>query len=153
AIHAVGDLPRALTNVRRLLAPGGLLGLIEAVRAPLWADVIFGIFDGWWRRSDGQVIHSIRAKQEWINALHDAGFCDVGAVRDMEQEGSQAILIARQPDGKASLRDRSVVIFSDRGKAGERIGAALRSRGANVMDGDSCAPEALRRAYLILHLR
>ena len=51
-LHATADLDAALRALRRRLAPGGLLGLVELQRAPRWIDLVFGITEGWWRFRD-----------------------------------------------------------------------------------------------------
>ena len=48
-LHATADLRQTMTNVSRLLAPGGLLVLAEAVKTELWTNLTFGLTEGWWR--------------------------------------------------------------------------------------------------------
>ena len=55
AIHATADLRQSIQNVRNLLAPGGLLLLLEGVAPERWVDLSFGLTDGWWRFSDSSL--------------------------------------------------------------------------------------------------
>ncbi len=51
-LHAVRDLPAALRQLKRLLAPGGVLVLVEGLRRQCWLDLTFGLLPGWWKFSD-----------------------------------------------------------------------------------------------------
>ena len=53
-VHATRDVAATLARVRRLLAPGGRLLLLEAVEQHAWLDLIFGLTDGWWAFADEQ---------------------------------------------------------------------------------------------------
>lgn len=51
-VHATPRLVETLGHLRTLLAPGGLLGLIEKVRAERWIDLVWGLAEGWWYFED-----------------------------------------------------------------------------------------------------
>ncbi len=51
-LHATADLRRTLAHIRAMLAPGGVLLLVEGIRPDHWLDLTFGLTDGWWRCSD-----------------------------------------------------------------------------------------------------
>jgi len=51
-LHATADLRATLKRVQQLLAPGGLLVLLELTSKRPWVDFIFGITEGWWRFTD-----------------------------------------------------------------------------------------------------
>jgi amino acid adenylation domain-containing protein len=75
-LHATADLRVALANCRRLLAPGGLLVLLELARHSPWLDLVFGLLDGWWRFTD----HELRTTSPllepaaWQRLLTTEGF-------------------------------------------------------------------------------
>jgi len=46
-LHATRDLRRTLHHVQELLAPGGLMVLLENTRAQRWVDLTFGLTEGW----------------------------------------------------------------------------------------------------------
>ena len=52
-LHATADLVQVMKHVRSLLAPGGVLLMIEGVSPEPWVDLTFGLTDGWWRFDDG----------------------------------------------------------------------------------------------------
>ena len=62
---ATRDVRRTLENVRELLAPAGLLVLLETVASARWADVVFGLTPGWWSFTD----HDLRAIYEYLSAI------------------------------------------------------------------------------------
>ena len=47
-VHATPDLDATLQNLKSLLAPGGVLCLVESVRASRWANLVWGLAEGWW---------------------------------------------------------------------------------------------------------
>jgi acyl transferase domain-containing protein len=81
-LHATPDLAASLQHVRRLLAPGGRLLLVEALATRPWLDITFGLTDGWWAFADGG-IDQARAESPlldldgWRTALGEAGFDQV----------------------------------------------------------------------------
>ncbi len=99
AIHASVDLPLLLRRLRTLLAPGGLMILIESTTHFPWFDITTGLMGGWQHFADKlrQDSPLLRAGI-WIEALQDAGF---DAARAFPETGSPAeilgqhVLIAR----------------------------------------------------------
>lgn len=51
-VHATPHIRDALGNLSHLLAPNGLLILLEAVRNQRWIDMIWGLAEGWWYFED-----------------------------------------------------------------------------------------------------
>ena len=51
-IHATADLRWTLDRVRRLLAPGGLLAMLEVTAPQRWFDLTVGLTPGWWAFTD-----------------------------------------------------------------------------------------------------
>jgi len=97
-LHAAADLRRALHHVRRLLAPNGLIVLLEGTRPQPWADLIFGLTEGWWRFSDADLreSHPLLARSGWLQLLAECGFSDsvvVPGEDTPEGRASQQVLI------------------------------------------------------------
>jgi phthiocerol/phenolphthiocerol synthesis type-I polyketide synthase C len=70
----------ALTQLRGLLAPGGLFIAAEPAPNPLW-DVVFGRYADWWQGgSDAAAISPLRSREEWRGDLAATGFADLGTV-------------------------------------------------------------------------
>jgi acyl transferase domain-containing protein/SAM-dependent methyltransferase len=80
-IHATADLPRALANVRSLLAPGGALILCEVTEYLPWFDITTALIEGWQRYNDGiRGDHPLLNASQWATVLREAGFVDVRAL-------------------------------------------------------------------------
>jgi acyl transferase domain-containing protein/acyl carrier protein len=107
-LHATRDLAATLAHVRTLLAPGGVLLMIEITRQPIWLDAIFGLTDGWWRFTDRHVRadHPLLAAAAWEQVLRDAGFAQVVRVTDGGHAGEsgQTVLVVTEPDAHGSAR-------------------------------------------------
>jgi acyl transferase domain-containing protein/SAM-dependent methyltransferase len=98
-LHATADLGRTLGHVRRLLAPGGLLVLLEGTTPAPWVDVTFGLTEGWWRFTDvaRRPDHPLLGTGAWRIALREAGFGDVDVAPGATSSGGdapQSILLA-----------------------------------------------------------
>lgn len=102
-VHATRDLVATLARLRRLLRPGGLLVLAEGVVPWLWADLTFGMTDGWWRFVDTDLRphHPLVADADWPAVLARAGFVDATSLAPRDAQGvsltGQALLVARSP--------------------------------------------------------
>ena len=131
-IHATADLRRTLQKVRRLLAPGGTLTMLEVTAPQRWFDLTVGLTDGWWAFTD----HDLREHyatlplERWRSLLLEVGFADVASTPDQaEAEGSlsrQAAIFARVPSAAAG---RNWLLFADDGGTMNALASALRERG------------------------
>ena len=99
AVHASVDVPVALCRLRDLLAPGGVLILIESTTHFTWFDMTTGLIEGWQHFAD-----DLRTEQPlldaatWIEALADAGFEQSGfwpAEDSPARHLGQHVLVAR----------------------------------------------------------
>jgi acyl transferase domain-containing protein/SAM-dependent methyltransferase/acyl carrier protein len=153
-LHATGDVGASLERVRRLLAPGGLLLLLEGTRAARWIDLTFGLTEGWWKFADTQLrpSHPLLSAAAWTELLHERGFEEVQAVSvETGRDGStlaQSLLLARTaavqprtdsvaPSAPGDLHGESWLIFADASGMGVALADALRARGGHctVVDG------------------
>ncbi len=151
-LHATASLSETLAHVRQLLAPGGVLALLEITRAPIWTDLIFGITDGWWRFADrgDRPSHPLLPAHAWRALLTREGLTDVTSVADAAPlgESAQTLLLARGDE----IADRFVVapahaqgswlIIADSGGSGRAIAERLAVAGTDctiVEQGDSFA--------------
>ncbi|MGH8573041.1 MAG: methyltransferase, partial [Gammaproteobacteria bacterium] len=66
-LHATRDLRRSLHHVRELLAPGGLLVLLEGTAPLRFIDLIFGLTEGWWHFADPDLrpAHPLLSAERW----------------------------------------------------------------------------------------
>jgi acyl transferase domain-containing protein/NADPH:quinone reductase-like Zn-dependent oxidoreductase/acyl carrier protein/SAM-dependent methyltransferase len=93
-VHAGASISDILHGLRNRLRPGGILGLVELVRAPRWIDLVFGLTEGWWR-FDGDPLrpeHALLNEAAWTDALQQAGFVDIAVRPDGD---SHAVILAR----------------------------------------------------------
>ena len=138
-LHATASVANTLANVRSLLAPGGLLVLLEITRGPLWIDLVFGLTEGWWRFADRDLrpSHPLLDAGRWASALAAAGFDAVAALRDTPPDGeaAQSVLVARAAAAVSpavqALGDW--VLLADRGGIATALAARLTTAGARTI--------------------
>jgi pyochelin synthetase len=96
-LHATADIARSLGHLRGLLAPGGILLLVESTAARRWVDIIFGLTEGWWRftDTDRRPDHPLLTPDRWTAALSAAGF-------ETATHGSEVIVARRAPAATAA---------------------------------------------------
>jgi acyl transferase domain-containing protein/SAM-dependent methyltransferase len=101
AIHASTDLRLTLRRLRELLAPGGLLVLVESTQHFAWFDMTTGLIEGWQQFADDlRTDNPLLAPEKWLTAFHDAGFEAAVALPgtgSAAAELGQHMLMARVP--------------------------------------------------------
>jgi NADPH:quinone reductase-like Zn-dependent oxidoreductase/SAM-dependent methyltransferase len=106
-LHATSDMNRTLSNVRKLLRPGGRLILLEMTHRLLAATAIFGTLPGWWNaseqwRGDGPLL----SEHQWENVLCANGFSSLQAsspdVLEPLQEGTRLMVTTAVDPNTAS---------------------------------------------------
>ena len=145
-LHATDDLQRVIQHIRSLLAPGGLLLLLEGTVPERWVDLTFGLTEGWWRFRDTALRpeHPLIDRQAWTCLLSDLGFSDIVAIPDgipaSRSRTQQALIIARVP-ARGQLW---TLVGEPEGVAGA-LAATLRARGDVVklvpIDAEPAATE------------
>jgi acyl transferase domain-containing protein/acyl carrier protein len=108
-LHATIDLRTTLKNVRQLLAPGGLLVLLETTAPRRWLDLIFGLTEGWWRFADADLRpnNALLDTDKWLALLQDSGFTAPAAVGAEFSAGDlheQTVLLAKADQSAPELR-------------------------------------------------
>ncbi|OTA56670.1 polyketide synthase [Hypoxylon sp. EC38] len=96
-LHATKSLQRTMTNVRKLLKPGGKLVLVETTQDRLDMQIIFGTFEGWWLAEEEDRKTSPNASlKTWDKVLRDTGFTgidfEIGDCEDTEFQCTSLIL-------------------------------------------------------------
>ncbi|KAH8660627.1 putative polyketide synthase [Xylariales sp. PMI_506] len=83
-LHATPNLIETLSNCRKLLKPDGQLFMQEFSSNTRYADLIMGLFDGWWAGvEDGRIERPVIPEEEWDVKLRQSGFDGIHfAVRD-----------------------------------------------------------------------
>jgi acyl transferase domain-containing protein/SAM-dependent methyltransferase len=105
-VHAARDLDAAIKRMSLLLAPGGILVLLEATHHHGWFDFTTGLIEGWQHFADDlRGDHPLLTPEQWKNELLNRGFSDVTA---LPENGSPAevlglhVILARTPATESS---------------------------------------------------
>jgi malonyl CoA-acyl carrier protein transacylase len=103
-LHAASDVPLTLERMRSLLAPGGLLILIEVTAYLDWFDVSTSLLEGWDRQSDElRQDHPMLSANVWLDAMRSAGFVEAAAFPAAGSPAcvmAQHVLVAQAPAGQ-----------------------------------------------------
>ncbi|KAI3398122.1 hypothetical protein diail_9744 [Diaporthe ilicicola] len=73
AVHATSSMVSSTANIRKALRLNGVLMMVEMTSTLYWVDMIFGLFEGWWRFDDGRK-HAVASETQWRRALETAGY-------------------------------------------------------------------------------
>lgn len=131
-LHATVSISDALHRLRQLLAPGGLLVLLEITRPAAWLDLTFGLSDGWTRAEDGRAQgNPLLNADQWRHVLARE-FLDVQTLPDPKRDGGewQSIFLAR----KAEREPASWLLIPDAGGIATALSAQLHARGDVVCE-------------------
>ncbi|MGN9913462.1 SDR family NAD(P)-dependent oxidoreductase [Phytohabitans sp. LJ34] len=103
-LHATRDLRETLDHVRHLLKDGGRLVLSETTAFSPFATLTFGLLDGWWRATDGEVRvpgSPLADVPTWTRLLHGAGLGRTTALAPAEvthgEMGQHVLVAEREP--------------------------------------------------------
>jgi len=145
-IHATADLKATLNNLRKCLAPDGLLMFLEVTWRRATLDNVFGLLPGWWRFKDTDLRKrsALLSRSDWEKFLSTLEFREVTSFisSPKKDEDQQACLVARAPEpveiplaeGDEEMAAESapavvetVLVTRDASGLGERLAAALAS--------------------------
>lgn len=102
-LHATQDLRQTLAHAASMLAPGGMLLLVEGLGPQPWLDISFGLTDGWWRFKDAELRNGypLLDSLSWTDLLKESGFLDVEVLSPDSLTAKpllrQAVMMARKP--------------------------------------------------------
>jgi SAM-dependent methyltransferase/acyl carrier protein len=101
-VHASRNLKVALERVRRLLAPGGMLVLMEWTTHHSCFDMTIGLIEGWQHFEDDiRQEHPLLHTEQWRSVLEASGFSSMVALPEVASPASaigEHVLIARSPE-------------------------------------------------------
>lgn len=134
-LHTARDLRQALGHARELLRPGGTLLAVEANAPRIWADVVFGGTDGWWRfrATEGERGHALLTTAAWRDHLAEAGFEGIETSEPGEAHGAGLGHVLLMACAKAAAAGPWVVLADDP-QAARPLVAGLQARGAPVIE-------------------
>ncbi|MBI4997000.1 MAG: polyketide synthase dehydratase domain-containing protein, partial [Rhodocyclales bacterium] len=135
-IHATAVLRHTLARVRDLLAPGGLLAMLEVTAPQRWFDLTVGLTDGWWAFTDSDLRadYATLPRAGWFNLLESCGFESATALPEGKQQHGtlalQSLFLARKPAGAVAQAGGSDwLLFADRGGLATGLAQTLRAGG------------------------
>jgi acyl transferase domain-containing protein/SAM-dependent methyltransferase/NAD(P)-dependent dehydrogenase (short-subunit alcohol dehydrogenase family)/acyl carrier protein len=146
-LHATANMRRTLEHISRLLAPKGLMLLVEGAKPSPWADMIFGLLEGWWKFSDTSLRPSypLLDTHQWKVALSGLPFAEPQMIPAIKGPSSklyeQMIILARSTNGAGaslglpdfSLKPGCWLVFMDSSGFGRKLVDDLHCRGATCI--------------------
>ncbi|KAL2138415.1 hypothetical protein VTI28DRAFT_6849 [Corynascus sepedonium] len=138
-LHATRSMRETMTNVRKLLKPGGRLLLVEVNRSTAVVSrilgTIFGTLPGWWEFEDGRKDSPLLTNDEWHELLLATSFGGVEfASPDCDGPLARTSFIVSKAVGEENNRaepiptpDAVKVIFNSASPVGSSAGVALSS--------------------------
>jgi acyl transferase domain-containing protein/protein-L-isoaspartate O-methyltransferase len=148
-LHATADLRQSTRHAARLLAPNGVLLLLEGTRPEPWVDVTFGLTEGWWRFRDEDVRreYPLVSVEQWTEVLRSTGYTEVSALPEdaLAAAAGQVLLVARAARVAAPI---ALTLA-----ASPALSEALRGQGAHVRMMDGANALAMVAGNVLLDLR
>ncbi|CAI6100676.1 unnamed protein product [Clonostachys chloroleuca] len=133
-LHATPNLNTTLTNVQRLLKPGGKLVMLEVTENQWIAQAIFGTLPGWWLRNDEyRTCGPCISTTTWDKALKGNGFSGLDTViHDSNDQAnricSTLVTTAVQPSSNhRNLLDIVILVDEQTLRVAENVKSSLLS--------------------------
>ena len=113
AVHASRNLPLALRRIQRMLAPGGILVLIETTVHQTCFDMSIGLIEGWQHFEDSERgEHPLLSESRWREVLMQNGFEQATSLPEKESParfvGQHVVLAQRGFDSSHYVSDVAV---------------------------------------------
>ncbi len=127
-IHATAGLRNTLARVRRLLAPGGLLAMLEVTTPQRSFDLTVGLTEGWWAFTDTELRtdSALLSRDQWLELLPECGF---DAVATLPPEPASRGSLAGQALFLARAGARDWVLFADENGVASKLADQIRASG------------------------
>jgi NADPH:quinone reductase-like Zn-dependent oxidoreductase len=127
ALHATESIDRTLTNVRKLLKPGGKLVLFETTSLLSWHR-FFGLLPGWWLSVEPhRKWGALMDVPSWTSHLDDNGFSGLDmCFKDFEGELVQSTVMVSTASGGESKSENSPNVVIIRSADSESLGFAQK---------------------------
>ncbi len=161
-VHATKNIEEALSNLKSLMVPRGLLFLLETTESQRWIDMVWGLAEGWWLFEDERTEKNspLLGFQEWKEVLQKQDFQTVVPFpRNLkkQKETDCGMFVMQQGDEipNRKISEREFLLWHDsktriqnrirRVKKLEESGAELMVLKADVSDYQQMQ-EAIRQA-------
>lgn len=133
AVHAVKDLGAALGRLRTLLAPGGMVMLVESTTHLAYFDMTTGLIEGWQHFADDlRGDNPLLPPDTWTALLREAGFAHAAAWPPrgaVEEAMGQHVIVAGAP---GELQSASPRFASTEAASAPVSKSAVQSRRAEI---------------------
>lgn len=154
-LHATRDLATTLGHVRTLVAPGGLILIVEGTAPTAFSDLTFGLTDGWWRFADTTLRpdHPLLDEGGWRALLDRCGFEAVQIIAPRGPDGEtlgQSIILARAPQ---RAPQRHWLLLADRGGTAAALAATLRQSGQVTLHAGDIHAAPLDASMIVVDMR
>jgi malonyl CoA-acyl carrier protein transacylase len=136
-LHATTSIKQTLSYVRQMLAPGGMLVLLEATTRTRYVDLIFGLLEGWWKFQDHELRpdYPLLSRCQWKNLLNETGLTQVVILPEVEGMpeilSQQAVIVASAPQISESTASipKGWLLFADSKGVAQQLARQLNSQG------------------------
>ncbi|GGK91818.1 type I polyketide synthase [Nocardia jinanensis] len=161
-VHATADAKKTLLYLQDMLAPGGMLMLLEATPDNPWLDLTFGLTEGWWSFRDQRLRPRtpLLPASGWDELLRSLDFDEVVALGDPAHPGagSQSVIVARTaadplspPRTTAAQPPATWLVLADGDPLAEALAGELEQHGGRAVvvrepgdiDIDEVSPTAI----------
>ena len=144
-LHATKDLKETVNHVQQLMAPGGVLFLLEGTAPQRWVDLTFGLTEGWWRFEDTYLRpeYALINRHQWKTLLEDAGLIPAAVALDGTgpDDGMmpQTLVVARKPAEEPNARQNRQcwVVFRDGDNIADALSSRIKAAGEDVLQVES----------------
>ena len=134
-LHATQSMRQTMSNVRKLMKPGGKLLMVETTQDQVDVQFVFGLLPGWWLSEEGERATSPNLIVEsWDRVLKDAGFTgndiEIPDCDDKASYATSAIMsTARSPqETRLPSAEDCVIVTSHKNIPTKRWLESLQSR-------------------------
>jgi acyl transferase domain-containing protein len=135
-LHATPDLDVTIRHVRQLLAPGGVLVLLEGTTPQRFGDLTVGLLDGWWAYTDTQRRrYALMPREGWTVLLSQHGLQDPTPLPGATTHpvlAQQAVFVAQAPVAASGGVERAPsrwLLLADRAGFADALMDELRRAG------------------------
>src|SRR5260370_22565598 len=95
ALHVSSSLQQGLQLIKGILAPNGLLALIEVTKATVFNTLTYGLLDGWWHFQDDHrrlPNAPLLSREMWKRTLTEEGFSKVASEEELRMVAAGDLL-------------------------------------------------------------
>lgn len=117
-LQTTTNVVASIIALRQLLAPGGLLLLVELTLTHPYFDLLYGIFSYWWR--DGDANRALLKIDQWIHTINSAGGFESVVASSSPNLFGDTVIIAQKTTARSVLtnlpewQNQAWILLADR---------------------------------------